>query len=107
VIGDLRALARGAGSTWVGAPEPSDANHAGPAGRDRRDPDQDARRWFVLLPGVRRAGALGRISEGAVRVPGGLAIRTTWLGLETLRSRVLAAVQPTLDAPCYPIDGDD
>jgi homoserine dehydrogenase len=108
VLADLHALVRGEGSTWSGAPLPADLDHDGvpmPA-EDRRRSDHNARRWFLLLPGVRRARGLGDIVDDSVLVPGGLALRTTWLGLETLRSRILAGTQPTLDAPCYPIDTD-
>jgi hypothetical protein len=42
--------------------------------------------------------------DASAIVDGGLALRTTWLGLDTLRSRILATTQPTLDAPCYPVD---
>lgn len=113
VVGDLLALARGAGSTWSGGQAAAGPASAGPSdgsghpGKERRDPDQDARRWFLLLPGIRRVSALRGVAEVTAAVPGGLAVRTTWLGLETLRSRILAAAQPTLDAPCYPIDGDE
>jgi homoserine dehydrogenase len=107
VLADLHALARGEGSTWAGAAAPADLEQAvnTPAPRDdRRRTDQSARRWFLLLPGVRRARGLGDVVEGSALVPGGLALRTTWLGLETLRARMLAVTQPTLDAPCYPLD---
>ncbi len=105
VLADLLAVARGEGSTWTGSPPPivdgQRSNYT-----DRRRAQHVARRWLLLLPGVRRRRDLDDVTEAAAPVAGGLAVRTTWLGLETLRSRVLAASPATLDAPCYPVDDD-
>jgi hypothetical protein len=47
------------------------------------------------------------MADRTAQVPGGLAVRTTWIGLETLRRRILSATPSTMDAPLYPVDGDD
>jgi homoserine dehydrogenase len=106
VLADVLAITRGEGSTWTGAPPPFVVDDQRPDGGDRRRTELVARRWFLLLPGIRRRRDLNDLVEAAAPVAGGFAIRTTWLDLQTLRARVLPGSPATLDAPCYPIDDD-
>jgi homoserine dehydrogenase len=96
VLGDLAAIARGAGSTWAGRP----AARRSPL----RDGTSPACRWFAFLPGVRRGRALDDIAEGIAELPSGVALRTTWGSADGLTSRILAAVPSTAGATLYPID---
>ncbi|HEY0443069.1 MAG TPA: homoserine dehydrogenase, partial [Candidatus Limnocylindrales bacterium] len=98
VLGDIAAIARGLGSTWASLPPAS----AAPA--NDGDPSGWARRWFAFLPGVRAGRVLLDLAESHVELPSGTAIRTSWLGLESLRGRVVDAAPESLDAPWYPID---
>ena len=98
VLGDIAAVARGLGSTWAGLP-PAIA-----ATPNDGDPSGWTRRWFAFLPGVRAGRVLADLAESHVELPSGTAIRTTWLGLESLRARLLDAAPESLDAPWYPID---
>ncbi|MFL5679921.1 MAG: homoserine dehydrogenase [Chloroflexota bacterium] len=99
VLGDIAAIARGAGSTWAALPA------AGPAASATApDPAGWTRRWFGFLPGVTAGRVLLELAEAHAEMPSGTAVRTTWLGLESLRSRILEVAPESLDAPWYPID---
>jgi homoserine dehydrogenase len=102
VLGDLAAIARGAGSTWGGLP-PATAAPPSPGGTDM---DGWTRRWFAFLPGVtgRDARGLRETAEAHVELPTGTAVRTPWFALQTLRTRVADALPESLDVPWYPID---
>ncbi|MDQ6793379.1 MAG: hypothetical protein M3067_00900, partial [Chloroflexota bacterium] len=62
------------------------------------------RRWFAFLPGVSAGRVLRDVAESHVEMAAGTGLRTNWLGLESLRSRILEAAPESLDAPWYPID---
>jgi homoserine dehydrogenase len=107
VLADLLALARGEGSTWAGTPAGTvTGSGPRPGDADRRRGEQAAHRWFLLLPGVRKPARMREIIDASAVVPGGLAIRTPWLGLDTLRARIQAATHGALDTPCYPLADD-
>jgi len=109
VLGDLLAVARGVGSTWAGLP-PAQAIHPDhPAtGRATGGAAEDgigSGGWFAFLPRVQplqvRSGTAGLY---AVAAPGGTAIRSLPVPIESVR----ASVADLLDAPgrvtLYPID---
>jgi homoserine dehydrogenase len=98
VLGDIAAIARGAGSTWASLPAAS----AAPA--NDGDPGGWTRPWFAFLPGVPPGRALHRAVESQIETRSGTAIRTTSLSLESLRAKLLDAAPESLDAPWYPID---
>jgi homoserine dehydrogenase len=98
VLGDLVAIARGAGSTWGGRPAATDSRTAW---------DDDAsveRRWFTLLPGVRAGRVLSELAEASAESEAGVAVRTAPIAGGALTERLLDAVPETLDATLYPID---
>ncbi len=98
VLGDLAAIARGAGSTWAGRP-------AAP-GAPRSDAPAPAPtcRWFAFLPGARRRRALTALAEATAELPSGLAVRTDWADAETVVSRIRAASPSASHATLYSID---
>lgn len=98
VLGDLLAVARGAGSTWAGLPA------AAPATDGVRDGLDGARSWFVLVRGEPAAMAARGVVQAAAEVAGGLAVRTRPLTLETLRGRLATVTARDGSAPaCYPV----
>jgi len=113
VLGDLLAIAHGAGSTWAGS-APGTVTAAGDdaAGGDPNRDGEDAnhrgagspRPWFALLPGSRAGRVLAELAEAHVDVETGVAIRTAPIELDRLRSRLRDAAPETLDAQLYPID---
>lgn len=108
VVGDLVAIARGAGSTWAGRPaaEATGRPSAG-AHRDASSAAPSAAtvgRWFAVLPGARAGRILEALAEAVADTPAGVAIRTAPTSLRELREKVLAAAPDTLDAQLYPID---
>jgi hypothetical protein len=68
------------------------------------DPIGASARWFAFLPGVRAGEVVDDLAEGVADTGTGVAIRTGWLPLDHLRSRILAAAPATLDAQIYAID---
>lgn len=101
VLGDLVAVARGAGSTWAGLPAAT-----GPA-IAALDPLGAERRWFAFVPAVEAFdGELPRILRRAASVEfeEGTAMRTEVGTLDELR----AALDPLLpdgdDVTLYPVD---
>ncbi len=99
VLADIRAIARGAGSTWAGLPAartaPSPEGAGGPLG--------GARPWFAFLPGAEphglELGPGGAIEE----LDGGLAIRTGPLTLAAVRAAILPVLPRDLDVTLYPV----
>jgi homoserine dehydrogenase len=101
VLGDLLALARGAGSTWAGRPVAADSRSSTTTAAD---PGGASARWFAFLPGVRAGHVVDDLAEAAADTGTGVAIRTGWLPLDQLRSRIVDAAPATLDAQIYAID---
>ena len=99
VVGDLLAVARGAGSTWAALPLA-----VALGARAAHDGLDEARPWFVLLPGTAEGPVVRRVAEATASVPGGLAVRTKPIGLEALRRRLAERAPESLDAPLYPVD---
>ncbi|MFL5679405.1 MAG: homoserine dehydrogenase, partial [Chloroflexota bacterium] len=99
VLGDIAAIARGAGSTWAALPAAGRA-----ASTAAQDPAEWTRRWFGFLPGVTAGPVLLELAEAHAQMASGTAVRTTWLGFGSLRSRILEVAPESLDAPWYPID---
>ncbi len=99
VLGDLVAIARGAGSTWAGLPPAA----ASAARLSIAEPGDPARAWFAVLPGVRAGRVVERLAARAAELPGGLALVTAPIGLEELRARILGVAPATLDATLYPV----
>ena len=98
VLGDIAAIANGAGSTWAALPAASRAT------ANDGDTGGWTRRWFAFLPGVSAGRVLRDVAESHVEMAAGTGLRTSWLGLESLRSKILEAAPESLDAPWYPID---
>jgi homoserine dehydrogenase len=100
VLGDLLAIARGAGSTWGGLPPASLAEPDALVG----PPDSaEDRGWFTVAPGpvATAASAIGasRIAE----MPGGIAVHVPRVPLANLLARLGAAGAAT-DLVVYPAD---
>lgn len=92
VLGDLIAVARGAGSSWGGLP---------PAGRAALAGDvlDGVRRWFISVPGslgrpLRERLVEAEVTETAVAGGFGLAVLTTATSLDVLRRALRAAGAP-------------
>jgi homoserine dehydrogenase len=105
VLGDLLAVARGAGSTWAALPPatPLAASAAGATGAVRDNLD-GTRPWFLLIRGDSAPSLTRGVADAAASVPGGLAVRTKPITLAALRRRVVDSA-PRLDGtPCYPVD---
>jgi homoserine dehydrogenase len=103
VLGDLIAIARGAGSTWAGLPPAARAALAG-------DVLDGERRWFISVPGVlgrplRQRLVEAEITETAVAGSFGLAVLTTTASLATLRRALRAAGCPETTV-IYPVVED-
>jgi homoserine dehydrogenase len=102
VLGDLLAIARGAGSTWVGL-APAGGS---PVPADAEAPFAGARAWFAFLPGrapeAVRGSALG--DDPAVEeVLGGTAVRTGPLTLGAARAALGPLLTDGVDATLYPV----
>jgi homoserine dehydrogenase len=98
VLGDLAAIARGAGSTWAGLPSATPPRSTPGA----TDMDAWTRRWFAFLPRVPHGNR--DIAEAHVEVAGGTAIRTSPLRLDALRACIAEGFPECLDVPWYPVD---
>jgi homoserine dehydrogenase len=103
VLGDLLAIARGAGSTWGGLP---------PAGRAALAGDvlDGERRWFISVPGslgrpLRERLVEAEITETAVAGSFGLAVLTAMTSLAALRGALRAAGAPETTV-IYPVVED-
>jgi homoserine dehydrogenase len=112
VLGDLLAIARGAGSTWAGlapaaeghgsiAPGPAAPGSAAPGSVAPADPFAAERAWFAFLQGVapegiELAGAVQEIREG-------VAIWTRPMPIERLRAALAPRLPAGLDAAIYPV----
>jgi homoserine dehydrogenase len=103
VLGDLLAIARGAGCTWGGLP---------PAGRTGLAGDvlDGERRWFISVPGslgrpLRERLVEAEITETAVAGSFGLAVLTAVTSLAALREALRAAGAPETTA-IYPVVED-
>jgi homoserine dehydrogenase len=104
VLGDLLAIARGAGSTWAGRPAASAVTgDLGSSGSG----DGTARPWFALLPGV-SAEALSRAPVGSVvdhaEHASGLAVVTSPLRADAAIAALRPLAPPSADASLYPVD---
>jgi homoserine dehydrogenase len=103
VLGDLIAIARGAGSTWAGlapAGQRREAASSGPA-----EARYSSSGWFAFVPGISgrqvRSGSAGLYG---VEAPGGVAIRSAEPSLEKVRTSIRALVPEFLDVPIYPVE---
>jgi len=103
VLGDLLAIARGAGSTWGGLP---------PAGRAALAGDvlDGERRWFISVPGslgrpLRERLVEAEVTETAVAGSFGLAVLTAMTSLAALRAVLRAAGAPETTV-IYPVVED-
>ena len=103
VLGDLLAIARGAGSTWGGLP---------PAGRVALAGDvlDGERRWFISVPGslgrpLRERLVEAEVTETAVAGSFGLAVLTAVTSLAALRAALRAAGAPETTV-IYPVVED-
>ena len=103
VLGDLLAIARGAGSTWGGLP---------PAGRAALAGDvlDGERRWFISVPGslgrpLRERLVEAEITETAVAGSFGLAVLTAVTSLAALRRALRGAGAPETTV-IYPVVED-
>jgi homoserine dehydrogenase len=99
VLGDLVAVARGAGSTWAGLPPATDAAVAAV------DPLDGPRRWYAFVPAV-RTGALPPAIDRAATVDfvDGTAIRTEVATLAEARAAFDAILPDGADVTLYPTD---
>jgi homoserine dehydrogenase len=99
VLGDLVAVARGAGSTWAGLPPATDAAVAAV------DPLDGPRRWYAFVPAV-RSGALPPAIERAATVDfdDGTAIRTEVATLAEAQAAFDAILPEGADVTLYPTD---
>lgn len=115
VLGDLLAVARGAGSTWAGLAPAG----AAPGGFLRGPVEAGpGRGWFAVVPGSLDAVAIGPLPAGAwaetAAVPGGTAIHLRGCSLTEARAALaraalarvaLARVVPDgADVTIYPVD---
>jgi homoserine dehydrogenase len=98
VLGDLVAIARGAGSTWAGKPPANRTEAHAPLG------DETSGRWFAFLPGVAAGRAVRELAEAHCESGSGVAIRTPAITLAELRSCLLEVSPESLDPQLYPID---
>jgi len=101
VLGDLLALARGAGSTWAGRPAAA-AVRSLPL--QSADPLAASGRWFAVLPGIRAGRVVKDLADAVADTGSGVAILTGWMPLEAFRARVLEAAPDSVDAQIYPVD---
>jgi homoserine dehydrogenase len=90
VLGDLLAVARGAGSTWAGLAPATAAPPDALVGPADAAPD---RGWFAVLPAGSGKDALGRLPAGArtAAVPGGMAIHLPRVERAEMRAVLVAA----------------
>jgi hypothetical protein len=109
VLGDLLAIARGAGSTWSALPPASLAEPDALAGPPESAED---RGWFVVASGpvatavsaigkTRTASAIG--ASRTARVPGATAVHVPRVALADLLARLRAAGAPT-ELVIFPAD---
>ncbi|HEV8490448.1 MAG TPA: homoserine dehydrogenase [Candidatus Limnocylindrales bacterium] len=98
VLGDLVALARGAGSTWAGRPAAGLATLPAPAG------DEASGRWFAFVPGIAAGQLVRALAEDLAENEAGVAIRTRPITLADLRSCLLEVTLDALDPQLYAID---
>jgi homoserine dehydrogenase len=97
VLGDLLAIARGAGSTWAGlAPAVEEPPSAALA-----DPFAAERAWFAFLPGVAPEGI--ELPGAVEEIEGGTAVRTRSLPIERLRAALVPRLPAGVDAAIYPV----
>jgi homoserine dehydrogenase len=103
VLGDILAIARGAGSTWGGLP---------PAGRAALAGDvlDGERRWFISVPGslgrpLRERLVEAEVTETAVAGSFGLAVLTVMTSLAALRGALRTAGAPETTV-IYPVVED-
>ena len=100
VLGDLLAVARGAGSTWAGLPP---AGAAAPGVLDGPPEQSPDRGWFAIVPGdVASVGTAGTEVRTAPVAPG-TAVILRGIPLPAARSLLLAAGLPE-DATILPAD---
>ena len=103
VLGDLLAVAAGAGSSWGGLPP---AGITGPG----RVPDvasaEDAARsgWFAFLPSVPPAAVTTDLCVQATSVAGGSAVRMRPVPLDQIRAVLRPLVAAGTDPALYPLD---
>jgi homoserine dehydrogenase len=99
VLGDLVAVARGAGSTWAGLPAATGAAVAA------IDPLDRPRRWYAFVPAV-RTGALPAAIDRAATVDfeDGTAIRTEVATLAEAKTAFDAILPEGADVTLYPTD---
>jgi homoserine dehydrogenase len=100
VLGDLLAIARGAGSTWAGLPPAGSADADMQAGPPESAPD---RGWFTVVPDVVKLPSSGIGESRTARTPGGTAIQLSGLPLADVRARLRDAGAPA-DLIVYPAD---
>jgi homoserine dehydrogenase len=99
VLGDLRALARGLGSTWAGLPPAGSGSVPAAHGLDR------ARHWYAFVPPVDVDRLPTALDEAAaVRMDDGTALRTEWVTLEEARAAFDEILPPGADVTLYPVD---
>jgi homoserine dehydrogenase len=99
VLGDLLAVARGAGSTWAGLPPAFPAKADALSGPLDSAPD---RGWFVVLPGdVTIPVAIGE--SRTARISGGTAMQLSRVPLAEVLARLREAGAPA-DLVVYPAD---
>jgi homoserine dehydrogenase len=96
ILGDLVSIARGRGSTWEGLPSAGTAPVVDPLATATR-------RWFFFVPGASRRAIPAGVAEESPETTSGVAVRTPWLTLDTLRSR-LGGKDEFDRLPLYPID---
>jgi homoserine dehydrogenase len=106
VLGDLVALARGAGSTWAGRP-PAKRAEPRAQGSGASHGDEATHGWFTFLPGVAAGSVVRELAEAHCETGAGVAIRTAEMTLAALRACLLEVTPPTLDPQLYPIDDRD
>ncbi|MHB8672421.1 MAG: homoserine dehydrogenase [Candidatus Limnocylindrales bacterium] len=103
VLGDLIAVARGAGSTWAGLAPASRAQDGVLVGPPDAAPD---RGWFAVVPGAAPAGLAAMAGDGVaamagvrvVALDGGTAIHVPRVALEVVRASLAGAGVPPNEA---------
>ncbi|MBF6604753.1 MAG: homoserine dehydrogenase [Chloroflexi bacterium] len=103
VLGDLIAVARGAGSTWAGLAPASRAQDGVLVGPPDAAPD---RGWFAVVPGAAPADLAAMAGDGVaamagvrvVALDGGTAIHVPRVALEVVRASLAGAGVPPNEA---------
>jgi homoserine dehydrogenase len=88
VLGDLLAIARGAGSTWAGLPPAVRADADTLAGPPESGAD---RGWFTVLPGAVAWPVSGNGETRTARTSGGTAVQLSRASLAEVRARLQEA----------------